>query len=102
LELDAALGPFLELRGDVFRDEHNLRGAPDEFVLLGVGLGNDQRKDSRAIRRRYSDPALTGLDPGIERDVEAELVNEKAQAAILVTDKDVDTVKAQVGRFTLR
>jgi len=61
LELDAALGPFLELRGDVFRDEHNLRGAPDEFVLLGVAW-NDQCKDSRAIRRRYSDPALTALD----------------------------------------
>ena len=38
----------------------------------------------------------------VKGHVEAKLVNEKAKAAILVADEDVDAMKAQVGRITLR
>ena len=102
LEADAALGPFLELCSDIFGDEHNLRGTPDKFVLLRVRLRSDQRKDGCAIRRRYTDPAIAGLHPRVEGDVEAELVNEKTETAILVADEDIDAVKAQVRGLALR
>jgi hypothetical protein len=43
VKADAALGPFEELGGDVFRDEDDLRGATDELVLFRIGLGSDER-----------------------------------------------------------
>jgi hypothetical protein len=102
LEAHAALGPLLEFSGDVFGDEDDLRGPADEFVLLGVGLGNDERQDGGAVRRSHADPSLTGLHARVEGDVKAELVDEKAQAAILVADEYVDAVKAQVRRLAER
>ena len=45
-----------------------------------------------------ADPALAGLHARVVGDVEAELVDEEAQAAVLVADEDVDAVNAQVGR----
>src|SRR6202022_507538 len=98
LKANAALGPFEELGGDVLGDEDDLRGAADELVLFGAGLGGDQREDRGAIRRRAGDPAITGLQAGIVGHMEAELVDEKAQAAVLVADENVDAVKAQLGR----
>ena len=97
MESDATLRPFLELRGDVFGDEHNLGGPPDKLVLFRIRLRSDQRKDSGAVRGRYRDPALTRLYPRVEGDVEAKLVHEKSEAAILVADEDVDAVKPQMG-----
>jgi len=42
--------------------------------------------------------AIAGLQASIVGHVEAEPVDEKAQAAILIADEDVDAVKTQVGR----
>jgi NADH-quinone oxidoreductase subunit B len=97
LEADAALGPFLELCGDVFGDEDDVRGATDELVLLGLGLGSDEGKDGGTVGRSDGDPAITGLQTCVVGHVEAELVDEEAEAAILVADEDVDAVKAEVG-----
>ena len=102
LEAHAALRPFLEFSGDVFGDKDDLRGSTDEFVLLGVGLGNDERQDGGAIRRGHADPALAGLHARVKGDVEAELVDEKAEAAVLVADEYVDAMEAQVGGLAER
>ena len=102
LEAHAALGPLLEFCSDVFGDEDDLRGSTNKLVLLGVGLGNDERQDGGAVRRSHADPTLTRLHARVEGDVEAELVDEKAQAAVLIADEDVDAVKAQVGGLAER
>ena len=96
MKTHAAPRPFLKFRGDVFGDEDDLRGAADELVLLGVALGCDEREDGGAVGRRNADPALAGLHARVEGDVEAELIDEKAQAAVLVAHEDIDAVKAQM------
>jgi hypothetical protein len=96
LEADAALRPFLEFCGDVFGDEDDLRGAADELVLLGIGLGSDEGENGGAVGRSDPDPTFAGLHAGVVGDVETELVDEKVEAAVLVADEDVDAVKAEV------
>jgi len=51
-----------------------------------------------AVGRGYGDEALAGLEFGVVGEVEAELVNVEAEAAILVADVDVDGMDAEVGR----
>src|SRR6266852_3294796 len=96
LKADATPGPFLKLGGEVFSDKHNLGGAADEFVFLRLGLGNDERKDGTAIGRSDGDPAVTGLKAGIESKMKSELIEVKAQAAILIANVHVHTVKTEV------
>jgi len=98
VKADAALGPFEELGGDVFGDEDDLGGATDELVLSGAGLGGDQRENRGAVGRSNGDPAIAGLQVGVVGHMESELVEIKAQAAVLIAHENIDTVKAEVGR----
>jgi hypothetical protein len=50
-----------------------------------------------AVRRSNGDEAFARLEFGVVGEVEAELVDVEAQAAILVADVDVDGVDAEVG-----
>ena len=103
LEADASLRPFLEFCGDIFGNEDDLRRTADQLVLLGARLGSDKGKDGGAVGRGYADPAFAGLHASVVGDVEAELVDEEAKAAVLIADEDVNAVKAQVrGRRTRR
>jgi hypothetical protein len=96
LKANPAHGPLVKFGGDVFGDKDNLGGAADEFVLLGLGLGNDEREDGAAVGRGDGDPAVTGLEAGVEGEMEAELVEIESQAAILIADENVDAVKAEM------
>jgi hypothetical protein len=51
-----------------------------------------------AVGWGYGDEAFAGLEFGVIGEVEAELVDVEAEAAILVADVDVDGVDAQVRR----
>ncbi len=98
LEADAAFGPFLIFGEDVFGDKSEAGGAADEFEVKRVGLRGDQGEDGLAVRRGDGDKAFAGLQFGVVGEVEAELVNVKAQAAILVADVNVDGVDAEMRR----
>ena len=100
LKADAVPGPFLKLGRDVFGDKNNLGGAADELVLLRLGLGNNKRKDRAAVRRGDGYPAVTRLKSGIEGQMESELIQVEAQAAILVTNVDVHTMETEVRVLT--
>jgi len=99
IEADASLGPFLVFGEDVFGDESEARRAADEFEVERVGLGRDKREDGLAVRRGYGDEAFAGLQFGVVSEVEAELVDVEAEAAVLVADVDVDGVDAEVRRW---
>src|ERR1700730_2750947 len=95
-ELYAALGPFNKLGGDVFGDKYNLRAPPNQLVLRRIWPSSNQRKNRRAIRRRDRHPALTGLQPCIERQMKSQLLQIESQAAVLVANVDVDAVHPQI------
>jgi hypothetical protein len=98
VEADAPFGPFLVFGEDVFGDEDHARGPADELVVLRVGFGCDQGEDGLAVGRGHGDEAFAGLEFGVVGEVEAELVDVEAEAAVLVADVDVDGVDAKVGR----
>jgi len=98
LKANAAAGPFLIFREDVLGDEDYAGGATDELVVLGVGLRSYERENSGAVGRRYGDESFAGLEFGVVGEVEAELVDVEAEAAVLVADVDGDGVDAEVGR----
>ena len=97
IEADAAFGPFLIFGEDVFGDESQAGGAADEFEVERVGLGGDEGEDGLAVGRSDGDEAFAGLELGVVGEVEAELVDVEAEAAVLVADVDVDGVDAEVG-----
>lgn len=102
MKADAALGPFLKFTEHIFGDQNHVGGAADEFVFGGVGLGNNQSENSRAIRRGYGHEAFTGLELGIVGEMETKLINEKTDAAVVVAHEDVDALDAQMGRHGTR
>jgi len=93
---NAAPGPFLKLGGDVFGNENNLRRAANELVLLGVGLGSDEREDRAAIGRGDGDPTVARLKACIEGQMESELIQVEAQAAILIANENVNAMETEV------
>ena len=97
VEANPALAPFAKLGGDIFGDKNNLRGPANELVLCRIGIGRDQRQDRRAVRRRYRYPALAGLQAGIKRQIEPQLIQVESQASILIANINVDRVNPEIG-----
>ena len=97
VETDTAFGPFLKFGEDIFGDEDDIGGAADEFVFGGLGFRDDEGEDRGAVGRRNGNEAFAGLELGVVGEVEAELVHEEADAAVVVADKDVDALDAEVG-----
>ena len=93
----STVAPFVELGQDIFGNEHNLRGPPDELAFLRAGLGCDQHEHRRTVGRGDGYPTATGSKLGVEGQVESKLVQIESKAAILIADVDVDGVDSQVG-----
>ena len=102
IEVDAAERPLFVFRDDIFGDEDDLRGTADEFVLHGIGLGGDEREDGRAVGRRDGDQAFAGLELDVVGEMEAELVEVEAEAAVEIADEDLRGMDAEMGRGRLR
>jgi hypothetical protein len=102
IEADAAEGPLLIFRDDIFGDEDDLRGTADEFVLHGIGLRGDEREDGGTVGRSYGDQAFAGLELDVVGEVEAELVEVEAKAAIKIADEDLGGMDAEVGAWRSR
>src|SRR5207245_6364798 len=102
MEANPALGPFAELGGDIFGDENNLRGPPDELVLFRAGLGSYKREHGCAIGRGNRNPAVTGLKPGVADQTESKLVQVEPQAAILIANENGDVLKTEVGVLSVQ
>jgi len=94
----AAFGPFLKFGEDVFGDEDDVRGTADELLFGSVRLGNDESENRGTIGRRDGDQAITGLELGVVGEMETELLDEEADAAVVVADENVDALDAQMGR----
>jgi len=97
MKADTPPGPFLKFAENVFGDEHDVCRAADEFVFGRFGLRDDKRENGGTVGRRDGDETFAGLEFGVVGEMEAELVHEEANAAVVVADEDVDALDAQVG-----
>jgi hypothetical protein len=79
-------------------DEHDLRRPADELVFDGPALGSDEREDGGAVGRRNRDPAIAGLEPGVDDEPEAQLAEVEGQAPVDVPHEDADRMDAEEGR----
>jgi len=95
-ETNSAFAPFTVRLNDIFGDEGDARGSANQLVIGRIGIGLNHCEDSGAIGRRYGDPPVSRLETGIECQFEAKLIEVKAEAAFLIANEDVDTVKAEV------
>ena len=54
------------------------------------------------MRRRNAYPALSGLKTHIKGQTESELIHVESQALILIVNKNVDSMNAEVGGLATR
>jgi hypothetical protein len=97
LKPNPARAPFVKLGRNIFGDEDDLRRPADECVVFRVGLGCDQRKHGAAVGRSNRHPALTRSKADITDQTESKLVQVKSQTLILIANKDVNSVDAEMG-----
>src|SRR5713226_3388580 len=96
LEANSALAPFAELGEHIFSDEGNLGGPANELALLGVGLRRAQCQVRSAVRRGDGYPAAARLIARVKDQLETELIDVEAQAAVQIAHEDRDGLEAQV------
>jgi hypothetical protein len=65
--------------------------------LHGVGLGGNEREDRGAVGGCYGNQALAGLELDVVGEVEAELVEVEAEAAVEIANEDLGGMDAEVG-----
>ncbi len=97
IEADAAEGPLFIFRDDIFGDEDDLRGTANQLVLYRIWLGGNEGKNGGAVGRSDGDEAFPGLKLDVVGEVEAELVEVEAEAAVEVADEDLSGMDAEVG-----
>lgn len=97
IKVDAAERPLLIFRYDIFGNEYDLRGTADQFVLESIGFGSDERKHCGAVGRSYGDQTFAGLEAHVVGQVEAQLIEVEAQAAVEIADEDLGGMDAEVG-----
>jgi hypothetical protein len=95
-KLHAAAAPFLILADHIFGDKNHMGVPSDEFVFLRFGLRSDKGKHRTAIWRANCHPPLGRTNPNITHQSEAELIDVKAQALVLIADEDVNGVNAEM------
>jgi hypothetical protein len=88
---------LLEFGEYVFGDENDASGASNQSVFAGFGRGSDEAENGAAIGWGNSDPAAAAGEAGVEREVEAELIDVEAKGEFLIVDEDGDGVDAKVG-----
>ena len=96
IEADAAEGPLFVFRDDIFGDEDDLRGTADELVLDRIWLGGNEGKNGGAVGRSDGDEAFPGLKLNVVGEVEAELVEVEAEAAVEIADEDLSGMDTEV------
>src|SRR5262249_41437059 len=101
-EPDAARAPLVERRREIFGHEDDGDRAADLLVVLRSRARRDQRQHGTALGRRDRHPALARLDADVVGELEPQLIDEEADAALLVADEDLHRVQAQVREGTFQ
>src|SRR5260370_38576989 len=96
LEANPALAPFAVFDNHILGDKGDVSGLANELVLFRAGFWRDEGEVRGAVRRGDGYETAAGLNAGVKNQLEAELIEVKAQAAVEVANVDRDRLKAQV------
>src|SRR6266851_1113388 len=96
LEANSALAPFAVLDNHILGDKGDVSGLADELVLFRAGFWRDEGEVRGTVGRGDGYPATIGLNAGIKDQLEAELIEVKAQAAVEIANVDRNRLEAQV------
>jgi hypothetical protein len=99
---NAFLAPFFVLALDILRQERDLGRASDEAVFVRAGFGGDKHENGGSVRRANGEPRVAGRQRGVERQLEAELIQVKAQASLLIVDENGHGGEADVEILAVR
>jgi len=95
-KMDSALAPFRELGDHVLREEND-RGRPaDERIVFRIRIGCYQPQHRSTVGRRHRHQTVARLQPGIQCQIESELLCIEFEAPILIAHVNVDGVDPQV------
>ena len=72
-------------------------GPADELVLRRPGAWRDEGEDRAAVGRGHGDPPLAGREPGVEGQLEAQLIQVEPQAPVQIPNEHPDRVDPEVG-----
>src|SRR5271154_161563 len=92
-----ALPPLAVLRNHILSEKNDRRGPADQLVVVRVGIRRDQPEHRGSVGRGNRHQAVTRLKVRIQNQMESELIHVEFETAILIFDKDVDSVNPQVG-----
>jgi uncharacterized protein (TIGR03437 family) len=95
-KMNSALGPLAVFCNDILCKKNDGRGPADEPVVFRAGIGRDQPEHRGSVGRSNRHQAMTGLKACIQGQIESELIHVELKTAILILDKDVDSVNPQV------
>ena len=96
-KVNSAFAPFAELGDHVFGKKNDRRVPADELVFFRLGVRGDQPQHGDAVRRGDGDQAVAGLKADIQSQIESQPIPVEFQTPILIFDKNVDGVNAEVG-----
>src|SRR6266566_1703244 len=96
LEANPALAPFAVLGNYILGDKGDRHGPANELVLFRTGLRRDEREVRRTIGGSDGYEATIGLNAGVKNQLEAELIEVKAQALLQIADENRNRLEAQV------
>src|SRR2546430_5820278 len=102
LEANSAFAPFAVLGNYILGDEGDRHRPANEFVLFRAGLRRDERKVRRAVGRGHGYEAAIGLNASVKDQLEAELIEVKAQTLLQVANVNRNRLEAQVGILAIQ
>jgi hypothetical protein len=73
-----------------------MRRPADELARLRAGFRFDQPEHCGAVGRGDRHQAFAGLKAGVQRQVESKLIQVKPQAALLISNENVDVAYAEI------
>jgi hypothetical protein len=97
VKANALLAPLIVFGHHIFRYEHSVLAAPNQFVFRRIAFGSNKPKNRVAIRRRDPHPASSRFIALIQYEAKSKLVDVEVQTLVLIADEHIDAENAQVG-----
>jgi hypothetical protein len=86
----------LELRVNIFGDEHDLSGLTYTLVLIGIGFWSDESEQCGSVRRRNRHPSVARSNTRVVNQMKPKLVQIESQTFVLIPNKNAHALNAEI------